>query len=151
GGNAPPAPNIESQTQMSTSSSAGGIQSSSQRSTGTGAGATAGSFSSSRVNSSTGGDIQVQDNASANDETFKNLIRALYPRASDTVRTVNFQRFSSSGPANFEAKYAGHIKQGTQLGGHGHVYKSYKVQTKYEVLTHYQDPLAPDQVASYEG
>jgi hypothetical protein len=98
-------------------------------------------------------DTPVSKDAPPSEETFKHRIRVNYPGDGypGGRRTyVDFKSFSVSGPMPYEAVYAGHLYQGTQLGGRGHVYKAWKVTTTYTVRQLY-NPNCDDEIRTYSG
>ncbi|HEY3797241.1 MAG TPA: hypothetical protein VGL58_02730 [Caulobacteraceae bacterium] len=76
----------------------------------------------------------------------QSLIRADYPPGgADQTITVTFQAFQMGGPTPFEAVYA------NDENGRGHQVTAWPIHAKYQVLTHFADPYADDQLRTYDA
>jgi hypothetical protein len=75
-------------------------------------------------------------------------IRANYVATGDdqTIQ-VTFLAFENKGSSAYESVY----KNDKILGAHGHVMRAMSIHAKYQVLTHFADPLADDQLRTYDG
>lgn len=74
------------------------------------------------------------------------LIRANYPSHDDQTITVNFLNMSLSAPRPYEAIYANDM-----VGAHGHTVTATPVHARFTVLTHFADPMADDQLRTYDA
>ena len=75
-------------------------------------------------------------------------IRANYvTTGDDQTINVKFLIFAASGPSAYESVYKGD----QMLGARGHVMQALTIHAKYQVLLHYADPLADDQLRTYDG
>ncbi len=75
----------------------------------------------------------------------KALITANYPSHDDLTVTVSYLAFSPGAPKAYEAVYA------NDNNGRGHTVSALPVHAKYTVLQHYADPLADDQLRTYDA
>ena len=75
----------------------------------------------------------------------KALITANYPSHDDVTTTVTFLTFDVSAPKSYTATYA------NDNNGQGHTVSATPVHAKYTVLDHYADPLADDQLRTYDA
>lgn len=75
-------------------------------------------------------------------------IRANYvTTGDDQTINVKFLGFAASGPSSYESVYKGdHM-----LGARGHVMQALTIHAKYQVLLHFADPLADDQLRTYDA
>lgn len=74
------------------------------------------------------------------------LIRANYPPGdSDQTISVNFLAFQMGGAQAHEAVYA------NDNNGRGHSVTAWPIHSRYTVLTHFADPLADDQLRTYDA
>ena len=75
-------------------------------------------------------------------------IRANYVTTGDdqTIRVV-FSNFQITGRGAYESVYKGD----SMLGARGHVMQALSIHAKYQVLLHFADPLADDQLRTYDA
>ncbi|HEX5182208.1 MAG TPA: hypothetical protein VFW19_03540 [Allosphingosinicella sp.] len=74
------------------------------------------------------------------------LIRANYPPGgSDQTIAVSFLAFQMGGAQSHEAVYA------NDNNGRGHRVTAWPIHARYTVLTHFADPLADDQLRTYDA
>jgi hypothetical protein len=84
--------------------------------------------------------------ATPNQAVCQQLIRANYPPGgADQTITVTFLSFQMGAPSRYEAVYA------NDQGGRGHVVSAAPIHARYTVLTHYDDPNAPDELRTYDA
>lgn len=75
-------------------------------------------------------------------------IRANYiTTGDDQTIQVNFLAFQNLGMGPYESVYKGD----KMLGAHGHVMQAMRIHAKYTVLLHFADPLADDQLRTYDA
>lgn len=83
---------------------------------------------------------------SASAAACQQLIRANYPPGgADQTITVDFLGFQMSAQRPYVATYA------NDRGGRGHTVSAAPIHARYTVLTHYDDPNAPDELRTYDA
>jgi len=84
--------------------------------------------------------------ANATEAKCQQLIRDNYPATgADQTISVNFLSFQMGGARPYEAVYA------NDRNGRGHTVSASPIHAKYTVLTHFADPLADDQLRTYDA
>jgi hypothetical protein len=93
--------------------------------------------------------IDASRQTAASPALCQQLIRANYPPSgADETNMVSFLSFSMGGPHPYEAIYANDLRA---PAAHGHVVTAWPVHARFTVLSHYQDPLADDELRTYDA